>query len=241
MKTDSKIIFFDMGNTLLHFHFGKSDEEKDAAGIIYLTTYLQQFNKKILKEDVKTGFFDIWIKGISSRRIDYVEYPVEGYLNAFLKEYGVQLCLTECIVAMNSFYTDYRDNIWWEDDLPQTLRELEYRGYKIGVISNSRLHDEVMINCFKKAGLVKYIDAFTFSYYLRIAKSRLEIFQIARNKMSVETTNIIMVGDNLESDIGPAQELGWTGIWFNRDGKINKTDIRPNIEICSLNDILDFL
>lgn len=41
-----KVVFFDMGNTLLHFHTGKSDDEKDIEGLKILTQYLNKFNNK---------------------------------------------------------------------------------------------------------------------------------------------------------------------------------------------------
>lgn len=241
MQIASKIVFFDMGNTLLHFHFEKPDAEKDAAGIANLAAYLRRFGPAIQERDVKTAFFDPWLSGISRRRVDYVEYPVENYLNAFMARYEIQLTLDECIVAMKSFYAEYRDNVWCEEDLLQTLSEIRCRGYKTGVISNSRLYDEVMIDCFEQAGLVDYIDSFTFSYYLRVAKPQKEIFQAALSRMSIKSLDVTMVGDSLKSDIKPAQELGWTAIWLNRDNKSNGTDIRPCFEIRRLKGLLDLL
>lgn len=235
------IVFFDMGNTLLHFHCGKPDAEKGAEGISHLTDYLKQYNAKITPEEVQTGFFHVWLKGISARRTLHVEYPVEDYLNRFLAKYGVQLDLNQCIEAMDRFYTGYRNEVWHEKGLSQTLSELRNRGYRLGVISNSRLYDEVMINCFAKAGLRHCIESFTFSYYLRVAKPRLETFLTAKAKMPGSAKRVIMVGDSLQSDIKPAQELGWTGIWFNRDGKPNDTNIDPCLEIRTLQELLDLL
>lgn len=235
------ILFFDMGNTLLHFHRGRSDEEKDAEGIVHLTAYLKQFNVEITEKAVQTKFFRVWLKGISSRRILHVEYPVEAYLNDFLTKYGVKLDLNQCIAAMDRFYTAYRNGIWREEDLPETLVELQNRGYRIGVISNSRLYDEVMVNCFTQAGLSEYIESFMFSYYLRIAKPRLEIFHSARAKMPGRAKQVVMVGDSLASDIRPAQELGWVGIWLNRAGTPNGTSVEPCFEINSLKALLDLI
>ena len=241
MENNPKVVFFDMGNTLLHFHFGKSDEEKDAAGIEYLTNFLRQFNQHIQYEDVRNHFFVPWKRGIAARRTFYTEYPVEEYLNAFLKRYAVELDLTMCIKAMDCFYTEYRNNVWMEDDLPQTLAKIRQKGYGIVVISNASLHDEVMIHCFTKVGIHKYIDTFTFSYYLKIAKPRKGIFETAWAKMAVEAKEVTMVGDSLVSDIKPAQELGWTGMWFNKDAMLNTTDIRPNAEIQTLSELLELL
>lgn len=241
MIKNSKVVFFDMGNTLLHFHFGRTDEEKDADGIKHLTNFLQQFNCKIKFGDVKEYFFDTWQEGIASRRINHTEYAVEDYLNEFLKRYDVELDLSMCIKAMDIFYTEYRNHVWIEEDLHQTLENIRQKGYRIGVVSNSSLYDEVMINCFKKVGLAKYIDIFTFSYYLKIGKPKRQIFEIALAKMAVDARNAIMVGDNLQSDIEPAQELGLTGIWLNKNAILNNTDIKPDNEIFKLSELIDLL
>lgn len=51
-----KVIFFDMGNTLLHFHCAKTDEEKDMKGLIHLTEYLNKLNTEITFKDIKENF-----------------------------------------------------------------------------------------------------------------------------------------------------------------------------------------
>lgn len=241
MTKNSKIVFFDMGNTLLHFHYGKTDEEKDDIGIEYLTNFLKRYNPKIEFDDVKRGFFDEWQKVMPLRKINHIEYPVEDYLNDFLKIYDIELDLDNCIEALDIFYSEYRNNVWIEEELNKILENIRQKGYRIGVISNSCRYDEVMINCFKKAKIDKYIDTFTFSYYLKVGKPNKKIFEIALDKMEVSPKDAIMVGDNLKSDIKPAQELGLTGIWFNKNHTLNDTDIKPDYEIFKLKELVDLL
>ncbi|MCQ4923608.1 HAD-IIIA family hydrolase [Tissierella carlieri] len=241
MTKSSKVIFFDMGNTLLHFHFGKTDEEKDIIGIKHLTNFLKQYNRQVEFNDVKKHFFDEWQKVMPLRKINHTEYAVEDYLNGFLKKYDIELDLDMCIKALDIFYTEYRNDVWTEENIHHTLENIKQKGYRIGVISNSRLYDEVMINCFKKVGLAKYIDVFTFSYYLKISKPQKQVFEIALDRMKVNPEDAIMVGDNLKSDIEPAQKLGLTGIWFNKNLTLNDTDIKPDNEIFKLKELIDLL
>ena len=103
MINNSKVIFFDMGNTLLHFHYGKSDEEKNIIGINYLTDFLQELNPKIQIDDVRKEFFERWQQVMPLRKANHTEYSVEDYLNDFLKKYGVNLELDMCIKALDVF------------------------------------------------------------------------------------------------------------------------------------------
>lgn len=155
-----KVVFFDMGNTLLHFHTGKSDDEKDIEGLKILTQYLNK------------------------------------------------------------------------------LRAL---GYKIGVISNTCYYDEVMKECFKKAGISDLIDSFTFSYSLKVGKPDKEIFKHALEKMNVLPNEAIMIGDNLNSDIKPAQEIGMYTILFNKNNEELSSEIIPNDIITDLSEIPIYL
>lgn len=236
-----KTIFFDMGNTLLHFHYGQSDYEKDIHGLIHLTRYLNKFNSNIEFDQVKQGFYEIWIEGIKERQTTFVEYPIENFLNNFLQEYEVVLTLDQCIEAINLFYTEYINQLYFEQSICDTLKSLKDKGYKIGIISNTCYYDEVMKECFKKANIYDLIDSFTFSYSLRIGKPKAQIFRVALNNMKISPKEAVMVGDSLEKDIKPASDLGMKTIWLNN--KINTIEslIKPNIQVSCLAELTKYL
>ena len=110
-----KCIFFDMGNTLLHFHHGKSDDEKDIQGLKYLTEYLSKMNKDITLKAVEEEFYQKWMDGIKDRKETHKEYPIEDFLNSFLQRYKLNLSIDQCIYAINLFYTEYREGIYYEE------------------------------------------------------------------------------------------------------------------------------
>lgn len=236
-----KVIFFDMGNTLLHFHYGKSDYEKDMQGLIYLTEYLRTFNTNITFGEVKKGFYEQWIKGIKDRKITFKEYPIEDFLNTFLKRYELSLSLDQCINAINLFYTEYKDQVYFENSIYETLKIIKNKGYKIGVISNTCYYDDVMKECFKKANIYDLIDSFTFSYSLRIGKPNKTIFNRAMEVMEIVPAEAAMVGDSLEKDIKPALDLGMKGIWLNSENNNIKSDIIPDIKITSIAELIKYI
>lgn len=237
-----KVVFFDMGNTLLHFHRGKSDDEKDKQGLIYLTNYLKKFDSNITLDEVENIFFKNWMDRIDDRKVTFKEYPIEYFLNEFMKRYNVKLELSECIEAINLFYTEYRENLYFESNIHDTLKTIKDLGYYIGVISNTCYYDEVMKECFKKANLLDLIDSFTFSYSLKCGKPDKKIFKVALEKMNVLPNESIMVGDNLNSDIKPAQELGmYTILLKNINNKEASSEIIPDIVISDFSDLTKLL
>lgn len=239
--TNIKVIFFDMGNTLIHFHYGKSDDEKDMCGLQHLTKYLKEFNSEISFEQVKNDFYSKWMSHMDLRKKNLTEYPIENFLNDFMGKYNITLSHDQCVKAIHLFYTDYKKHLFVEEKLHETLKKLKEKGYKIGVISNTCYYEEVIIDCFKIKKIHGLIDDFTFSYYLQICKPDHRIFKEALKKLNISPTESLMVGDNILYDIKPALELGMKGIWLNRDSKENQTDIIPHIEISSLNEINDYI
>lgn len=236
-----KVIFFDMGNTLLHFHYGKSDDEKNVQGLIYLTKYLNKFDANITFDEVENIFFKKWMHGIKDRKMKFKEYPIEVFLNDFLANYNIKLNLNECIEAISLFYTEYREQVFFEHDIFDTLKAIKDKGYKIGIISNTCYYAEVMKECFKHVGIYELIDNFTFSYSLQIGKPDVKIFKTAIETMNTTPKESVMVGDSLKSDIKPALDLGMKAIWFNHKNKATNDEISPNIEISYISELLNFI
>ena len=233
-----KCIFFDMGNTLLHFHHGKSDDEKDIQGLKYLTEYLSKMNKDITLKAVEEEFYQKWMDGIKDRKETHKEYPIEDFLNSFLQRYKLNLSIDQCIYAINLFYTEYREGIYYEENLYSILKEIKSKGYKIGVISNTCYYDEVILECFKKAKIYDLIDSYTFSYSLRIGKPNERIFVEALNKMKIKPEEAIMVGDNLNSDIKPALKLGMKTVLLDRKSNSSNDEFTAYSKISSISEVL---
>jgi HAD superfamily hydrolase (TIGR01509 family) len=86
-------------------------------------------------------------------------------------------------------------------DAEPTLRALRERGLKIGVVSNTA-HD--LRGFFTVAQLDVFVDAFTFSYEVGVAKPARKIFAVACERLGVPPANTLMVGDDAVSDGGAA-------------------------------------
>ncbi|WP_051540501.1 HAD family hydrolase [Clostridium ihumii] len=238
---DVKVIYFDMGNTLIDFHKGRSDEEKDKLGIKLLTEYLSTMNSKITYKDVENKFYVKWNKAFEMRKKTYLEYPIEEYLNSFLNDYEINLSLKQCVEAIKIFYKPYIDDVVTYDNTKEVLKCIRNRGYKIGVISNTAYYDEIMKECFKKLGLYEFIDVFIFSYSLKLGKPKKEIFYKALEKMNITPKEAIMVGDSLKNDMEPAIKVGMKAIWLNIKNKEKEVLNEPYKEVKDLDEILIYI
>jgi putative hydrolase of the HAD superfamily len=93
-------------------------------------------------------------------------------------------------------------SIWkpYPDTAP-TLRSLRSREIRIGVVSN---HAFDLRPFFREFGLADYIDAYTLSYEVGVAKPARRMFTEACRMLRVEAINALMVGDDAVSDGGAA-------------------------------------
>ena len=115
--------FFDMGNTLLHFHEGETDDRKTDRGLRLLAEHLSRRCGRIGLEELRRCFYLDWMHVLPDRETKLVEFPVEPILNQFLERYGMELSLEECREAMGVFFTEYPP----AEQIRETARKLGAR------------------------------------------------------------------------------------------------------------------
>jgi HAD superfamily hydrolase (TIGR01509 family) len=211
-----KALFFDMGNTLLHFHDGSTDEEKDEAGLRRMTEYLQGFCPSVTVREVRSGFFDPWMEKLEKRATALTEYQIDHLLLPFLAGYGVAFSREHCVETMRAFYSEYISQVQWEPKLRESLLQFKEMGYRLGVVSNACLYDEVMKDCFVQAGVADLFESYTFSYGADFCKPRPEIFMQALASMSLAPHEAVMIGDHAANDLEPAVRLGMQAVLYDR-------------------------
>jgi putative hydrolase of the HAD superfamily len=110
---------------------------------------------------------------------------------------------------------------------------------KLAIITNGNTHRQkakIMNTCLHEC-----FDVILISEEAGVSKPDKLIFQLALNKLQVHPEDALFVGDNLEKDIGGSQRAGLKGIWFNPRGMENDSDVKPDNEIQSLNELLHYL
>ena len=133
---------------------------------------------------------------------------------------------------------------WNSDDefvYPQAeecLRELHKR-YKIGIIANQVPGSSERL---EKLGLLKHIDMVVASAEEGISKPDLRIFQIALDRADCEAEATVMVGDRIDNDILPANNLGMMTVWIKQGlGGLCEPTIdseMPNYTISNLSEMI---
>lgn len=109
-------------------------------------------------------------------------------------------------------------------DTIECLKKL-HRHYRLGIIANQSLGSKERL---EKFGILEYIDVVVASAEEGVAKPDKRIFEIALERAGCEPEEAAMVGDRLDNDIVPANEIGMYTIWIKQG---NWKDASPREEL----------
>lgn len=96
----------------------------------------------------------------------------------------------------------------------EVLRELREMGYGIGILSNG--FSEVQHRKIASAGLDGLVDTVVLSDDIGVTKPDIRLYEYAMRRVgSARSSEHLMVGDNLDTDIQGAINAGWQAVYFS--------------------------
>ena len=121
------------------------------------------------------------------------------------------------------------------DDTIPSLRAMKAH-YKLAIISN--VDDDLFAQTARV--LEVPFDAVVTAQQVRSYKPDLRNFHTALERMNIDKSRWLHIGESLYHDIGPANRLGISSIWVNRGhdregaGATRPTDAKPDLEVPDL-------
>lgn len=95
---------------------------------------------------------------------------------------------------------------------------------------------------FKNSELRKYFKHIIISEEIGFAKPKKEIFDYSFDLLNNPSKeSVIIIGDNLTSDIKGGEDYGIDTCWFNPSQTIRNSEISPTYEISDLNELKNIL
>ncbi len=133
-----------------------------------------------------------------------------------LQQWGVQnVDYTQCEAIFESLRVRVPGSRPLYDDVLPTLKELQRRGFQLGVVTNRHWGGAIFQEDLRLLGLLDYFDPryMAISVDLGIRKPNPAIFLHVLNALGISPQEAVMVGDSLRSDVLGAQLLGIFTIW----------------------------
>lgn len=148
---------------------------------------------------------------------------------------------TEKATIFHETYVTEQKNITLFPEVEELLNVLFKEGKKLGILTNGEEKHQAMK--IKQLNLSRWIPAeMTFiSGTIGHAKPKREVFDFIEQKLDLDQSKTVYIGDNFEKDIIGAKQAGWQAIWMNHRKKDLPADAtyKPDKEVHSAKELLE--
>jgi YjjG family noncanonical pyrimidine nucleotidase len=221
-------ILFDLDNTI--YDFDRSSKEAlqhtfEHFGIPYTSANIQMY--KQINHQCWTDFENGKIDFATLRNIRF---------ELFIKAIEVSIKPAE----MGNYYLYLLSQADHMIEGAQSLLDNLRPKTKMAVVTNGL--KEVKRPQLSRPAIRQYFDAVIISEEVGIAKPHQGFFEYTFDLINhPPKSEVIIIGDNLNSDIKGGNNFGITTCWFNPARKTNDSNIKPDSEIHHLEDFLEVL
>ncbi len=219
-------ILFDADNTLLDFTGASQKAFAQASQLLEIPAQPDHFQR------YKQANHIVWA-ALEKGQIDTVTLRKKRF-ELYLKDIQVD----RDPVLFNKLYLDnlvrFSELLAGADSLLQHF----HGRVKLGLITNGL--KEVQRPRLDHTGITKYFDVIVVSDEIGLAKPDPAYFDHAFQLMNKPNKkDVLIVGDNLMSDIKGGVDYQTDTCWYNPSGKPNDTDIIPTLQINQLEELID--
>src|SRR5712692_6672384 len=218
MVQQTKVIFFDLGETLVTQNIEDNMVTKNA---------LREIGPTLPKRISPKKFFELYREGYkineTIRSRHHVEIPIQVWMRQLL-ERVIEDSPSDRLVsrAIKIIVKARAANAVAFDDAHSTLKHLSKRDVKLGIISNVSSH-EVALGILDNVKLTKYFDEVITSASVGIRKPDPGIFRYALMQFKVRPEQAVMVGDSEMHDIGGGYIAGLRTILVDRRRRLERS------------------
>lgn len=223
------VLFFDADHTLFDFDRGQ-EWAVERTFLDLSSSFSAEWFQRYTQ--INHGFW----KSLERGEIT-LEYLKENRFRVFLEDVGVD-------IDHRQFNRTYLKRLgectFLIDDAHSVVSKLAANNHTLVMVTNGLA--EVQKPRFAAADITLHFEGTVISGEVGIAKPEAGIFDIAMQKVgSPAKTDVLMIGDNLNSDIQGGVNYGIDTCWFNPVQTQNTSELTPTHEINSLNELLELV
>jgi HAD superfamily hydrolase (TIGR01549 family) len=137
-----------------------------------------------------------------------IQWRATDALEGLLTELGLDKPGERSRMFIETTYATTRDFMVVLKDSVDTLRQLKFSGYKIGLISNTIFPSYLHEADLESHGLLSYLDFRIYSSDYGVRKPHMDIFKAGIDRMGFSPEEIIHVGDRFRTDVLGSRKAG---------------------------------
>lgn len=142
-------------------------------------------------------------------------------------------------LAMEKAFKNSSYNILF-DDVEPALKKLNEIDIKMGIIGNVLFWPSKYTRLLlEKTGIIKYFKITIFSDEIGIFKPDRKIFLVFAERLGIEPSRIIYVGDNVVEDVGGALSSGGVGVLISRS--VGRSIVVRELRVALINKLTELI
>jgi putative hydrolase of the HAD superfamily len=216
-----RAVVFDCYSTLIDI---KTNEQKNEI-FHYLSLYLQYYGAKVDAAKLKSALDLERDRYVQSKGEQYPEVDLEVAFGNILRKEGLgNPFLAESCCKLLRVLSRERFELF-PDSIP-VLKEIERSGYPLGVVSDAQ-----KVFCLEEAeilGLNRFFDCIVLSTQFGFRKPDPRLFRIACTMLNTPPEEAVYIGNELETDVKGAQQIGMQTILLDRKSGQRNPKPRPD-------------
>jgi len=122
-------------------------------------------------------------------------------------------------------------------DSRDTLVALRERGYRLGLLSNTWWAAEWHNADIAAHGLADLIDELVYTSDLPHSKPHPSVFREISDRLGVDPSGCVMIGDRQIDDVSGAKGVGMRGVWRRNDDGFPASEITPDAVVDRLSEL----
>ena len=146
---------------------------------------------------------------------------------------------TEKINCTADSYTRLQEELWsLFEGTEEALINLKKAGIRLAVVTNGTA--EVQRGKLRRFNIYDYFEYVVIDSEVGASKPDRVIFDYALNKLQLDSSEVWMIGDNLNWDVKGAQDCGIFAVWHDYEGRglPQDTEIKPDLIINSICELI---
>ncbi|HEV2013592.1 MAG TPA: HAD family hydrolase [Candidatus Dormibacteraeota bacterium] len=214
MSAPIEAVLFDYGHTLIYFderpHSALVDAYEKVNRMLADSLEREVPAAHVLIEKVSRAVDDEIQRDYATGRLEEVE--IAAIYDAALRDLGLELepKLIERVMELEQ--QGWLKSVHVGPDVVDTLKDLRGRGLRLALVSNAAYLPRLMKEQLAALGLASYFDGVTFSSEVGVRKPHPAIYQDALDKVRVEPSRGLFVGDRVREDVQGPKELGMRAV-----------------------------
>lgn len=215
-------VFFDMGDTLLHYHpEGGNWEQMEKLGAAGIYDRLVARGHTLPDRDsVLEDWWETMQLTWRSLRTLHKEQMLTAFQLAYLIEkWGVKTTADELRDVEDAYVQAIQTAVRPVPGALETLRWVKHQGLNVGLISNTMWRGSYHQQDLEQHGFWSLLEIAIFSSDALAWKPEAQIFEMAQQAFAVPPQECVYIGDSLFFDVLGAQQAGWRAVWLEQPQK----------------------